>query len=141
MSHYMPPMRMRTMLKHVQPLPRPQRHASFYNRDRQTRLRKRRPDMRRHIVRPLRPVPVMFAALRRQPLEKIAQIERYIRIGVFLNNQRTGSMLRKQRHQAARNPLLAKPFLDCVREWIKPFAARRNDKVGVACHTSNSYIL
>jgi hypothetical protein len=83
----------------------------------------------------------MFAALRYQPLEKIVEIQRYVRVGVFLDNQRTGSMLHKQRQDTVRNPLFLKPFLRGIGEGIQSFAARRNSKSGVACHTSNSYIL
>jgi len=86
-------------------------------------------------------MPIMFAALRYQPLEKVVEIQRYVRVGVFLDNQRTGSMLRKQRQETVRNPLFLKPFLRGIGEGIQSFAARGNSKSGVACHTSNGYIL
>ena len=34
LRHHMPPMRMQSMLKYIQPLPCPQRHPSIDNRDR-----------------------------------------------------------------------------------------------------------
>jgi hypothetical protein len=40
-------------------------------------------------------MPVVLAALGNQPLEKVAQVERHIRVGIFLNEQRTGGVLDK----------------------------------------------
>jgi hypothetical protein len=40
-------------------------------------------------------MPVVFAALRNQPLEKIAEVERHIRVGILLNDQRAGGVLNK----------------------------------------------
>ena len=58
MQHDAAPVRPHPMLEQIHALPGPQRQLALVNRDRQLGLRERRPDMRRHIVRPLRGVPV-----------------------------------------------------------------------------------
>ena len=64
------------------------------------RLRQRRADVRRHVVRTFGRVPVARVVFRRQALEEIRQIEHHVGIGILLNHQRRRSVLDEDRQQA-----------------------------------------
>jgi len=49
----------------------------------------------------------VLSAFRYQPFEKIAQVERNVRIDILLNGQRAGGVLHKQRKETVRKALLA----------------------------------
>jgi hypothetical protein len=56
--------------------------------------------MRGHIVRTLGRVPVTWVSLRREPLKEVREVERHIRIGIFLNCQRPLRYFPRERVQS-----------------------------------------
>ena len=122
-------MRLYAMLKQINTLPSPQRQLPFMNRDRQLRLRQSRSDVRRHIVRPLRGMPVQPRVLRDQAREEIGQIGHYIGIGVLLNHQRRRSVLAKHGQQSGVCFVAAQPAFNLSSEIVQPFAVRRDVKL------------
>ena len=95
------------MLEYVQSLPRSKSHATGNDGNRQARLRQRRPDMRRHVVRSLRRMPEIFAFFRDELFKEVTHIQRHIRICVLLNDQRTGSVLNESRQKTIGDALFA----------------------------------
>jgi hypothetical protein len=116
-------MGMRAVLKDVKALPCSESESSRNKRDRQARLRERRADVRCHIVRAFSPMTKVLVILGNQPLEKIAQIERNVGIGILLYNQRARRMLNEHSEQAVFGFLLGQPFLHVACERIKSLAA------------------
>lgn len=79
-------------------------------------------------------MPEMLILFRNQPFKKIAQIQRYVRICILLNEQRAGRVLNESRQQAIGNALFAQPVLHLARERIKTFAAGWHRKSCMADH-------
>lgn len=82
--------------------------------------------MRGHVVRSFRRVPIILLVFGDQLLEEVAQIERDIGVGIFLNHERAGCVLDKDGEQPLANILFGDPILDRFGERIKTFAARGN---------------
>ena len=92
----------------------------------QIHRRQRRAHVRRHVVVAFRGVDEERVAVGHEPLEKRLQIAPHIRIGVFLDEQRSRSMPQMQCQQAVLELVFVHPFFDLAREFIKPAPARRN---------------
>src|SRR6202522_1487360 len=75
---YASPVRPHAMFEQIHALPGAQCKFSLVDWNRQLRLRERRPDVGRHIVRPFRRVPVEACIFRYQALQEIGQITQYI---------------------------------------------------------------
>ena len=91
----------------------------------------RRADVRGHIVRTFQGMAISLARLRHKPLEEIAQIERHVRIGIFLNSERARGVLNENGQQSVCDRLFGKPIFDRARKNIEAFAARQNGKRGM----------
>ena len=96
------------------------RPANHRNCD--ARARQRGSYVRRHSSGPFQRVPVAAGLLGHKALEKVAHIERYVRVGVLLNYQRTGRVLHKKCHSAVPNGLTCEPLVNLVGKGIEPFA-------------------
>lgn len=79
--------------------------------------------MRGHVVRAFDGMAVALLALRNEAFEEIAEVERYIRIGVLLNHQRAGGVLNEYSQKAIVNAGLSYPFCDGACERIQAFSA------------------
>ena len=88
------------MLKQVQTLPGTKRKPTVEEWNGQAGVGERRPDMGGHVIETFRSVPEMLRRLRHQSLKEVAHVERDIRIGILLNDQRTGCVLHKRSEQA-----------------------------------------
>lgn len=86
------------VLKKVNRLPRAEDWRAIGDRDGQRRLRQCSADMARHVVRPLRCVPVIGIP-RRQSRKGVFEILEHIRIGILLNQERGGCVLNEHREQ------------------------------------------
>src|SRR5258708_3127014 len=113
-----------TMLEKVDTLPSAQRKFSVMNRNRELNLRKRRADVGSHVVGALPRVTVKMRVFRDQTREEIREIGHYVRVGIFLNHQRRGSMLAKNRQQSGVGVFAAQPCLDLAGEFIQSLAVR-----------------
>ena len=123
-KHHAPSVRRRAMIEQVHALPRPQRQPSAFHRNRKLRQSERRANVRRHVVRPFARVPVQAIILRHQPVEKRIQIVHYVRI--LLNGQRRRRVLHEDRQQPALDRAIAQPPGDRPRDFVQPFAVRRD---------------
>ncbi len=122
------------MFEHVKTLPRAQHHLAIRHRDRQGNGHHSCLDMRRHIVRAFVCVPQVGHGWvirgRDQTREERLQIRLNLRVGVFLDQQRTGRVAHKQGQQTAAT-CLPHPFSDRGGELIKPRPIGRNQKLSL----------
>jgi hypothetical protein len=126
MQHDAAPVRPLAMFEQVNALPGSQRQLAFVDWNRQLRLRERRADMRGHVIRTLRRVPVQARVFRDQAGEEIGQVGHHIGIGVFLNHQRSRGVLAEDGQEAGLGFVPMQPALDLSREIVQSFAARRD---------------
>jgi hypothetical protein len=88
-------------------------------------------------------MPIVLIVFGNQPFEEIAQIERHVRVRIFLNDQRTGCMLNENGQQPVRYFLLIDPAFYYVRKRIQSLATRpdnnsRMENLHVLAPSSNS---
>ena len=122
------------MLEDIQALPGPKRKPTAHKWNRKAGLRQGRTDMGSHIVGSFRRMPEIFAVFGYQPFEEVSQVERYVRIRVFLNNQRARSVLDENCQQPVRDSLFANPVFDGSCERVKSFPMGRDGYRRVANH-------
>jgi len=82
--------------------------------------------MRGHIVRSFGGVAETCRFFGDKAFEEVAQVERYIGVCIFLDDQRAGSVLKECGQQAPGQVLLREPVLGIARKGIEAFAARRD---------------
>lgn len=80
-------MRPFAMLEQIDALPRTKRQCALVDRNRKLRVRQRAADVRGHVVRSFRRVPIQPRIFRHQTCEEAGEIRYNVRIGVFLNHQ------------------------------------------------------
>ena len=116
------------MFKHVEALPSPQRQFSPHHGNAQLGGSQGGADVRRHIVRTFRRVPVEPGIGRREARKILIQIEQYIRVGIFLDGERGAGMPDEQRQQARLNSGRGYPLFDLRRKLIetRPRSAHRD---------------
>lgn len=117
-------MRARTMLEDIDALPRPERHPTVVDRDRQLRQGERGADVGGHVVWPFNGVPVKSVVLRRETAEELIEIVHNVRIGVFLHRQRCGRVLDKQGEETGLHILHREPARDGIGKFVQTFAPR-----------------
>lgn len=127
-------MRRIPVLKQVNRLPSAEDWRAVGDRDRQRRLRQCSTDMARHIVRPLRSVPVIGIS-RRQSRKGVVEILEHIRIGILLNQERGGCVLNEQREQPRFDTRAGDEILHFIRN-VREFslAARERHPVDSLLH-------
>ena len=119
------------MLEDIESLPRSKRHAARNHGNRQRRMRQRRADMRCHVIRPFQRVAEMFALLGYEAFEEIGEIERNIRIRIFLDDERAGCVLDENSQDSIERRLPAQPLLTCAGDRIQSFASCGNGDLSV----------
>jgi hypothetical protein len=127
-KHHAAPVRGRTVLENVNPLPGAERHSAIFDRDRELCQRECGADVRRHIVGTFHGVAVQPVVFRRQAAEKSIQVVDHVRIGVLLDGQRGRRVLDEEGQETLTNGLLFQPSRDLTSEFVEPFAARGDGK-------------
>ena len=121
---------MGSMFEQIDVLPCAKRQPAAHHRNGKMRLRKRGADVRRHVVRSFHGVAIAGITLRRDPLEEVAQVRDNVGIGVFLNGERGGCMLAKERQESCRKAALRDPVDDGRGEVVKTLALRCDFEAG-----------
>src|SRR5271166_4159648 len=116
---------MDAVFKQINALPSTQHHPSVLHRNSEVRLGQGGTNVRSHVVGTLRGVPVkMPVSFGNQASHEVVQIGDDIRIGVFLNYQRSRGMAAEYGKQSGGWLLRLQPSLDLPSELIQAFAAR-----------------
>jgi len=137
MQYNTPPVGAHTMLEEVHALPCAQREFAVMDRNRELNLRKCGADVGSHVVGAFRGVPVEVRVFGDKAREEIGQVGNDVRVGIFLNHQRRGSMLAKNRQQSGVRVFPPQPRLDLSREFVEPFAVSRDvDLMGLLLHST-----
>jgi len=118
LKDYAPLVRMRTVLEDIQALPGAKRHAFRNQRNGKAGLSQSGPYVRSHIVGTFDCVAIVLLVFRDEPLEEIAQIQRHIGIGVFLNDQRARSVLNEDCQNAVAYVLFGHPLFRGFCKWV-----------------------
>jgi hypothetical protein len=84
---------MRAMFPQINSLPRSEREPSGAQRNTQIHRRQRGADVRGHVVIAFRRVDEQRIAVRHEPFEKCLKIAPHVRVGIFLDEQRSGRVL------------------------------------------------
>ena len=119
-------MRRGAVLEEINALPRAERHAPILHRNGKLRGRQRRADVRGHVVGAFDGVPVKPIVLGHHAAEERVEIGLDIGVGIFLNQQRGRCVLHEDRQQAGLDVEAAQPMRYLPRDFVKPFAARRD---------------
>jgi len=91
------PVRAAAVLEDVDPLPRSKQQLPLIDRYRKPGLRKRGPQMGRHIIQALALVDIALAILWRDRLEKPLNVSPHLGIGILLDEQGRRSMAAEER--------------------------------------------
>jgi hypothetical protein len=126
MQHDVAGVTLRAVFPQINPLPRSQRELSGADGKVQIHRRQCRADVRGHVVVAFRRVDKQRVAVRHEPLEKRLQIAAHIRVGIFLDEQRSRRVLQMNREQTVVEFILREPFFHLARELVKPASARGN---------------
>jgi len=118
--------RMRPVFPEIDPLPGSEREPAALERKGKIHRRQRGADVRGHIVSALGGVDEQRVAIAHEPREKSVEVAAHIGVGIFLDEQRGGSMPQMQRQQAVPQFILNDPLLDGVGEFNQTAPARRD---------------
>jgi len=126
------------MLRHIDTLPGAERHFSADDRHVKTDAVKHRLDVRRHIVRPFNLVHPSVAR-RRDALKRADKIALHIRIGIFLDDERSRSVFEMKQHNTIPRLGLFEKTRNFARDFEKSFAGSRYHELDRrdACHRGN----
>lgn len=108
------------MLPKINTLPGAQVTSTAAYRQGQAGIREDGADMRRHVVRTLRPVLEQWIPVRHQARHKAIQVGSHIRIGILTQNQRSARMVHKKVAQSGAEPRGPNPRLDVSGYRIAP---------------------
>jgi hypothetical protein len=107
------------MFPEVNTLPRAQRETSGLQRNAEVHRRQRCADVRGHIVITFRSVNEKRVAITDEPREKTLEVAPHIRIGIFLDQQRSGRVPQMQRDKAVFEMVLEHPIGNRIREFVQ----------------------
>src|ERR1035437_8818142 len=111
----------------IDSLPRSEREPASVNRDGKIHRRQRGADVRGHVVVALSSVAEERIAVAHEPREKGVQIAAHIRVGIFLDQQRGGSVAQMQREQPVAKFIFGNPLRHFIREFNQTAPARGDD--------------
>src|SRR5262249_44948051 len=132
----------RAMLEQVDALPGSERHPAAAHRYGKLGQGESRPDVSGHIVGAFDGVAVKGIILRHPPAEEGVEGMHDVRVGIFLDGQRRGSVLHEHGQQAGRDAEAAQPLVDLAGEFVKTLAARGYmELVSVLLHYSTVTLL
>jgi hypothetical protein len=129
MQNDLAPVRRAAMLEQINPLPSPEDHPPRSDRNGKLRLRKRGPDVRRHVVRTFGAVNIAPSALGCDLFEKSFEIGSNIGVGVLLNQKGGGGVAAENRQNTGGDVLPAGPRRHLRRDLDETFAASWNVQV------------
>ncbi len=124
MQRNRPPRPMRTMLKQIDALPRPERRATIHDGYREMRLCERGADVRRHVIGAFVRMAIPRIVFRSDTLEVVAQVGNDIGVRVFLNRERRRSVLAEQSQKSRRDVAFRDPSHDRQGEIVEAFSVR-----------------
>src|SRR5450631_761237 len=107
MQNDLAPVRRAAMFEQINPLPSPEDLPPRGDRNGKLRLRKRGPDVRRHVVRTFGAVNIAPSALGCDLFEKSFEIGSNIGVGVLLNQKGGGGVVAENRQNTAPAPIRA----------------------------------
>src|ERR1051326_2174969 len=123
-----PAMRSVTMFPQVNPLPGPQRQPATHDGNGEINSGERAPHMGGHIVLALGGMDEKRVAVGHKAGKEFFQVAPNVRVGVFLNEQRSRSVADVERQEAIVEVVLRRPGRGVVGEFVEAAAARGNSQ-------------
>src|SRR3954453_1797435 len=96
--------------------------------------------MRSHVVRAFGHVPEINGVFGDEVLKEVAHVERYVGVGILLDDQRTGCVLDESREKPVLDSGLGNPADGRPCERIHAFPSSGNGESGVEDHARSSYV-
>ena len=106
----------------VNALPGSERELAVVERDAEVHAGERGADVRGHVVVAFGGVDEECIAIGNEPREERLEIAPHVRVGVLLNEQRSGSVAQMQREQTVLKIIFGEPRRDFIGELVKTTA-------------------
>ena len=107
------------MLPEVDALPRAKRHFSVCDRNRKVHRRQGSADVGGHVIVAFSGMNEEPIAIRHQAGKEFLQIAPHIRVGIFLNEQRSRGVAKVQSEQASSERVIGNPLSDVISEIVQ----------------------